>query len=217
MLLDYATSKAPAYLEREGFKLRDSWYQIDFIREYVSPIDSPFFKACRADSHDSVAIPVNVRLLVNLFCLDVKTTSSEDGAHSASKLYKMLLEIRIWSDAPGPDHASKWYKRCKAEEHSGPLTDSTKESISQPDSQSWGDSIKSVFGFGATKTGQKPTLLRDVGAIVARDALEKAKTPGEAARLMWMLAVTDVGSPITAVGPRFRAKLSLANTVRLGR
>ena len=75
----------------------------------------------------------------------------------------------------------------------------------------------SVFGFGATKTGQKPTLLRDVGAILARDVLEKARTPEEAARLMWMLAVIGVGSPVTAVNLRFRTKSSFTNTVHLGR
>ena len=144
----------------------------------------------------------------------MKTTSNKDGAHSASELYKMLLEVRAWLDAPDPDHAIKWYKRRKAEEHSGPLTEFTKGSITKLDSQSW---IKSVLGFGATKTGQKPTLLRDVGAILARDALEKAETPEEAARLMWMLAVTGVGSPVTAVSPRFRTKPRLADTVHLDR
>ena len=217
ILLDYATSKATAYLERDGFELRNSWYQIDFIREYVSPVNWPFVEDCRAEPHDSVAIPVNVHLLADLFCLDVKTTSNEDGAHSASELYKMLLEVRAWLDAPDPDHASKWYKRRKAEEHSGPLTESTKAYITQLDSQTWGDSIKSVFGFGATKAVQNPTLLRDVGAILARDALKKAKKPEEAARLMWMLAVTGVGSPVTAVSPRFRTKPRLADTVHLDR
>ena len=114
MVLDYPTSKATAYLERHGFKLRGSWYQIEFIREYVSAIDSPSVEACRADSHNSVAIPVNIRLLADLFCLNVKTTSKGDRAHPASELYKMLLEVRAWSDASDPNHASKWQKHRKS-------------------------------------------------------------------------------------------------------
>lgn len=85
----------------------------------------------------SVAIPANVRFLADLCCLNVRTTSNKDGAHSASELYKMLLEVRAWLDAPDPDHAAKWYKRRKAEEHTNILTESTTESMAQPDPKTW--------------------------------------------------------------------------------
>lgn len=111
----------------------------------------------------------------------------------------MLLEVRAWLDAPDPDHATKWYKRRKAEEHSKPLTESTSAAFDQLNPASWGESLKSMFGFGAKKTPQQPTLLRELGGILANDALKESKSPEEAAHLMWMLAVTGVGALVTAI------------------
>ncbi|KAI4241616.1 MAG: hypothetical protein L6R40_004448 [Gallowayella cf. fulva] len=146
----------------------------------------------------SVAIPANVRFLADLCCLNVRTTSNKDGAHSASELYKMLLEVRAWLDAPDPDHAAKWYKRRKAEEHTNILTESTTESMAQPDPKTW-TSVFSIFGYGAQKPNQGPTVLRDVGAIIAKDVCKAVPDPKDAAHLLWMLAVSGVGAPVTAV------------------
>ncbi|KAL8651032.1 MAG: hypothetical protein Q9210_003484 [Variospora velana] len=179
MFLDYVTHKAAAYLHRDSFELGKSWYQVDFIRD--------------------VAIPVNVRFLADLFCLNIQTTHNKNGVHSASELYKMLLEVRAWLDAPDPDHAAKWYKRRKAEEHTGPLTESTMASMAQLDPKTWTTSLVSLFGFGAEKPGQKPELLRDVGALIAKDICKQVENPKEAAHLLWLLAVSGVGSPVTAI------------------
>ncbi|KAL8970101.1 MAG: hypothetical protein Q9197_003992 [Variospora fuerteventurae] len=179
MFLDYVTHKAAAYLHRDSFELGKSWYQVDFIRD--------------------VAIPVNVRFLADLFCLNIRTTHTKNGVHSASELYKMLLEVRAWLDAPDPDHAAKWYKRRKAEEHTGPLTESTMASMAQLNPKTWTTSLVSLFGFGTQKPGQKPALLRDVGALIAKDISKKVENPKEAAHLLWLLAVSGVGSPVTAI------------------
>ncbi|KAL8901933.1 MAG: hypothetical protein Q9207_004956, partial [Kuettlingeria erythrocarpa] len=179
MFMDYMTHKAVAYVERDSFKLGESWYQVDFVRD--------------------VAIPVNARFLADLFCLNVRTTSNTEGVHSASELYKMLLEVRAWLDAPDPDHAAKWYKRRKAEEHTGPLTESTMVSMAQLDPKTWSSSLMSMFGFGTQPADQKPTLLRDLGALIAKDILKTVKDPNEAAHLLWMLAVSGVGTPVTAI------------------
>ncbi|KAL9020872.1 MAG: hypothetical protein Q9185_001943 [Variospora sp. 1 TL-2023] len=171
MFLDYVTHKAAAYLQRDSFELD---------------------KSC-------VAIPVNVRFLADLFCLNIRTTHTKNGVHSASELYKMLLEVRAWLDAPDADHAAKWYKRRKAEEHTGPLTESTMASMAQLNPKTWTTSLVSLFGFGAQKPGQKPALLRDVGALIAKDICKKVENPKEAAHLLWLLAVSGVGSPVTAI------------------
>ncbi|KAL8921768.1 MAG: hypothetical protein Q9208_005525 [Pyrenodesmia sp. 3 TL-2023] len=179
IFLDYLTHKAVAYLGRDSFELGKSWYQVDFVRD--------------------VAIPVNVRFLADLFCLNVRTTTNTEGAHAASELYKMLLEVRAWLDAPDPDHAAKWYKRRKAEEHTGPLTESTMASMAQLDSRTWSSSLMLMFGFGKQQSDQKPALLRDVGALMAKDILKTVTDPKDAAHLLWMLAVSGVGTPVTAI------------------
>lgn len=169
------------------------------LRPGVSCPNIPSFPSrdCAKQS-PSVAIPVNSRFLADLFCLNIKTTHNEDGVHSASELYKMLLEIRAWLYEPDPDHSAKWYKRRKAEEHSKILTESTSAAFDRLNSASWGESLKSMFGFAAKKPTQQPTLLRELGGLLANDAL-KSKNPDEAAHLMWMLAATGVGSPVTAI------------------
>ncbi|KAL8756458.1 MAG: hypothetical protein Q9184_004502, partial [Pyrenodesmia sp. 2 TL-2023] len=111
----------------------------------------------------------------------------------------MLLEVRAWLDAPDPDHAAKWYKRRKAEEHTGPLTESTMASMAQLDPKTWSSSLMSMFDFGKQQPDQKPGLLRDVGALVATDILKTVKDSNQAAHLLWMLAVSGVGTPVTAI------------------
>lgn len=117
------------------------------------------------DNVTSVAIPVNVRFLADLFCLNIRTTQKKNGAHSASELYKMLLEVRAWLDAPDPDHAAKWYKRRKAEEHTGPLTESTMASMAQLDPKTWTTSLvvswssfMSAFGHCSYPVAQCSTI-----------------------------------------------------------
>ena len=63
-------------IQKEAFTLKEGLSQIDIIRD--------------------IAIPLNARLLSDLFYFDLKSEENPDGVLSATEFYTHLLNIRIW-------------------------------------------------------------------------------------------------------------------------
>ena len=145
----------------------------------------------------SVAIPLNARFLAELFCLNVKSRNSNpSGVHTPSELYKLLLEVRNWTETASPDIAAQWYKRRKAQESGLKLTEST--SVSVP--RAAGRAISSwLWGSTPNAEDAKPASVKEVGTDIVKSLRSGGRSETEVAQNMWMMAVSGVGSPVTAV------------------
>ena len=112
----------------------------------------------------------------------------------------MLIEIRNWVDYPNSDPTSMWYRRRKAQESAVELTRTTKMSIPKAAAEPW--SILSFFwGDQAKNDDQNLSTLRKLGASIAKSLQGLGRDEEETAQMAWMLAVSGVGTPVTAVSP----------------
>ena len=145
----------------------------------------------------SVAIPLNARFLAELFCLNVKSRNSKPhGVHTASEIYKILLDVHSWTDTANPDIASQWYKRRKAQESALKLTKST--SVSVPDAAGWAVSSW-LWRSGENEKDAEPANVKEVGTDIIKSLRAGGSSATDVAQIMWMMAVSGVGSPVTAV------------------
>ena len=127
-----------------------------------------------------------------------KGNSNKWGAHTSSELYKMLIEVRNWIDYPNSDPTSKWYRRRKAQESAAELTRTTKISIPKAAAEPW--AILSYFWGNQAKTqDENLSTLRKLGASIAKSLQELGRGEEDSAQMAWMLAVSGVGTPVTAV------------------
>lgn len=142
---------------------------------------------------------MNARFLAELFSLNVKTSSNKSAAHTSADLYKLLIEVRNWVDYPNSDPTALWYRRRKAQESAVELTKTTKASIAQVAPTYW--SLASVFNWSTAVTdeNQKPGVLRDLGLKITKSLQTNGHDQETVAQMTWMLAVSGVGRPVTAV------------------
>ncbi|MCJ1452325.1 hypothetical protein MMC28_002667 [Mycoblastus sanguinarius] len=172
----------------------DRFYTIDYTTATLTN-----WGLCEAASdYNTVAIPLNARFLADLFCLNIKSSNNESGVHSASELYKFLLDIRSWTDTPNPDPAALWYTRRKAQERSVALTNSTSASVAKVVQKPWAIASWLPWGTTAKADYEEPQTVRDLGASIAKTVQADGGSEKDVAQIMWMLAVSGVGAPVTA-------------------
>ena len=147
----------------------------------------------------SVAIPLNARFLAELFSLNVKTSAKKSAAHTSAELYKLLIEVRNWVDYPNSDPAALWYRRRQAQESAVELTKTTKASISEGAPNYWALSSWLNWGTPTPDENQEPSALRDLGVMIAKSLQADGRSDEDVAQMAWMLAVSGVGTPVTAV------------------
>ena len=155
----------------------------------------------RADNTYSVAIPLNARLLADLFYLDLNTTENPHGTLDTPKFYKALLDIRIWG-VNNNDPGISWNRRRWASEAAQAITDSTRELVRSvaADKASFG-----LFGivtslFTATRrTAVKEGSLRWCGKQIVEKLLAAGKSVEDVADILWLTAFGGIGVPVTYV------------------
>ena len=160
---------------------------------------------------------MNARFLAELFNLNVKTSTNKSAAHTSAELYKLLIEVRNWVDYPNSDPTALWYRRRKAQESAVELTQTTKASIAQVAPAYW--SLASVFNWGTATTDEsrKPGVLKDLGLKIAKSLQTDGHDQEIVAQMAWMLAVSGVGRPVTAVStPAIKCRHQNANTSHEG-
>lgn len=112
----------------------------------------------------------------------------------------MLIEVRNWVDYPNSDPTSMWYRRRKAQESAAELTRTTKMSIPKAAAEPW--AILSFFwGDQAKIEDQNLSTLRKLAASIAKSLQGLGQGEEDTAQMAWMLAVSGVGTPVTAVSP----------------
>ena len=128
----------------------------------------------------------------------MKTSTNQSATHTSTELYKLLIEVRNWIDYPNSDPAALWYRRRKAQESAVELTKTTKSSIFKAPTY-W--AFSSLFTWGTTTPDENkmPSTLKDLGVMIAKSLQAEGHNDEDVAQTAWMLAVSAVGTPVTAV------------------
>ena len=98
-------------IDKAGFKMAQDLYAIDILRD--------------------VAIPLNARLLADLFYFDLRTDDENPkGSLSYADVYKHLLNIRVWG-ANNNDPGQAWNRRRWAQESAKVIINTTKPLVQE--------------------------------------------------------------------------------------
>lgn len=151
-------------------------------------------------TYSSVAIPLNARILADIFLLDLQTKENPDGSLNTSTLYKHLVNVRIWG-FNNNDVGLAWRRRMWAREGALALTQSTMTTVEGITRDAYSSTLLGFF-FGRRST--RPSWaqagsLRHYGAQVVRKLLEAGKTPAQVADICWLTALAGVGVPVGVV------------------
>ncbi|KAJ6007231.1 hypothetical protein N7522_005582 [Penicillium canescens] len=185
-------------LDGETLRLATDLNQVDIIRD--------------------IAIPLNTRIMADLFCLDLKTDENKEGSLNTSELYKHLMSVRTFG-FNNFDPALALRRRNEAREGSKVLTETTLKVISHGSGQIGGDheiipkvtgairgaatritSKIPIIGGLVSNLGKKTQAdtgsLRWYGQNVVKELIAAGKSPEEATDICWLTAVAGVGAPI---------------------
>jgi hypothetical protein len=144
----------------------------------------------------SIAIPVNARLLGDLFYLDLKGTQHPHGTLTAKELYRHLLNVRVWG-FNNNDPGLAFLRRIWAQEGATVLTKTTKSNVR--DVVAGGLCIRAKRIYERYKNHIKPGSLRWYGQHVVRQLHASGLSTKEVAEIMWLTAVAGVGVPVSLV------------------
>lgn len=167
-------------IKKETFTLRKGLNQIDFIRD--------------------VAIPLNARLLADMFYFDLKSDENPEGALGTAELYQHLLNIRIWG-VNNNDPAQAWNRRRRAQEAAKVMTDTTRKLVEEVvRARGLGLGISSALaGTFSRKASLKKDSLRSCGYKLVEEFLAQGSSAERVTDNLWLLAFGGSGVPVTAV------------------
>lgn len=179
IMADFIATQGKALLEQELFKMKDGLYQVDLLRD--------------------IAIPLNARLIADIFYFDLKTPENPKGSLCEADLYKHLSNIRTWG-ANNNDPALAWNRRRWARESADIVIKSSKELIN--------DAVhgppRSLLSFfasslmarkGSVKTGS----LRSCGLKIVETLLEGyGGSIDKTVDALWLNAFGAIAVPVTA-------------------
>ncbi|KAL2006622.1 hypothetical protein VTN00DRAFT_9290 [Thermoascus crustaceus] len=188
LLSETAMSVGRELLKTETLSLKKDLHQVDIIRD--------------------VAIPLNTRLLADLFSMDLKTPENPNGSLNTATLYKYLMDVRVWGFSNN-DPALAWKRRMAAREGAEALTETTLKLIKATPRETAAKGITSgikglaskvpVVG-GLFKGGSNSSTtgsLRWYGYNVVRELIAAGKSPEETAEICWATALGGVGASIS--------------------
>jgi hypothetical protein len=148
----------------------------------------------------SVAIPVNTRILADLFALDLLTQENPRGSLNTADLYTHLLNVRIWT-FNNNDPAMAWRRRAWAAESTKVLTQTTKQTIQGIYRDVRTETLLGFFFSprSARPDWSKKDSLRHYGRDVVKGLLASGKTVDEVVDISWMTALAGVGVCVSVV------------------
>lgn len=144
-------------------------------------------------THSSVAIPLNARIMADLFCLDMKTPENESGSMNAATVYKHLMNVRTWG-FNNNDPGLMLQRRKWASESAEALVKSTLKVVNEQ-----AQPQKTYILGSLTGNKQSVSTLRWYGNNVAKQMMEMDMTAAETAEVCWLTAVGGVGAPVGLV------------------
>ncbi|RFU32277.1 hypothetical protein B7463_g4075, partial [Scytalidium lignicola] len=166
-------------IKKETFTLKKGLDQIDLIRD--------------------VAIPLNTRLLADLFYFDLRSDENPTGTLSTAELYRHLLNIRIWG-ANNNDPAQAWNRRRRAQEGAKVLIDSTRKLVDEVVlGRGLGLGIASAISSKLSRRASiKKDSLRSCGYRLVEELLAQGISAEQVTDNLWLAAFGGVGVVVTA-------------------
>ncbi|KAF2199499.1 heme peroxidase [Delitschia confertaspora ATCC 74209] len=175
LLSESVTDMAKKYLAAEEFEVGASGKQIDILRD--------------------VAIPVNAKILADIFALDLKTNDNPYGSLKIADLYRHLINVRIWG-FNNNDPAMAWRRRAWATEGAEVLTKSCKEVVDSIELETK-TGLAWLFSRRPTRPNRaKQGSLTSYGRQFVKELLAAGKTNAEVADICWLTALAGVGVPV---------------------
>ncbi|KAK7422650.1 hypothetical protein QQX98_001438 [Neonectria punicea] len=166
-------------IKKETFKLKEGLNQIDLIRD--------------------VAIPLNARLLADMFYFDLNSDENPQGTLGTAALYRSLLDIRIWG-VNNNDPAQAWNRRRRAQEGAKLIIDSTRKLV---DEVSFGRGLgfgvmSAVSNVMSRKAYLKKNSLRSCGVKLVEEMLAQGASAEHVVDDLWLTAFGGIGVPVTS-------------------
>ncbi|KAI3317044.1 heme peroxidase [Xylariaceae sp. AK1471] len=166
-------------IAKETFTFKEGLNQIDLIRD--------------------VAIPLNARLLADLFYFDMKSDENPDGVLGAAELYKHLLNIRIWG-VNNNDPAQSWTRRRRAQEGAKVMIDTTRKLV---------DEVVRGRGLGlgvvtalSDRLSRRAYIgkdsLRQCGYKLVDELVSQGNSAERVVDNLWLTAFGGIGVPVTS-------------------
>ncbi|KAB8342814.1 hypothetical protein FH972_022412 [Carpinus fangiana] len=176
----FIAEKGAELLKKEEFKMKEDLFHIDIIRD--------------------VAIPLNARLLADLFYMDMASDENPRGSLSASEFYKNLLAIRVWG-VNNNDPAMALNRRRWAQESAKIITDTTRTLVNEV--AGFGrtgimSSLASLFQAPARTNNLKSSSLRSCGRKLVEGFLAEGISPEQTADYLWLTSFGGIGVPVAA-------------------
>ncbi|KAG9253116.1 linoleate diol synthase, partial [Emericellopsis atlantica] len=165
-------------IDQETFQLKEGLNQIDLIRD--------------------VAIPLNARLLADLFYLDMRSDENPTGSLSSTELYRHLINLRIWC-INNDDPAQAWNRRRRAQEGAKVMTKSTRQLVDEVVlNRGYGFGITNALSHVASRRAYlKKGSLRSCGYQLAEQLLAQGSSSERATDELYLSAFAGVGVPVT--------------------
>lgn len=166
-------------IEKETFTLKEGLDQIDLIRD--------------------VAIPLNTRLLADLFYFDLRSDENPGGTLSTAELYRHLLNIRTWG-VNNNDPGQAWNRRRRAQEGAKAVIDSTRKLVDEVVlGRGLGLGIASAMSSKLSRKAYiKKDSLRSCGYKLVEELLAQGNSAEQAVDNLWLTAFGGVGVPVTS-------------------
>ncbi|GLA37646.1 hypothetical protein AnigIFM63309_004597 [Aspergillus niger] len=158
-------------LELNTLQLSKDLNQIDIIRD--------------------VAIPLNARIMADLFCLDMKSPENESGSMNAATVYKHLMNVRTWG-FNNTDPGLMLQRRKWASESAEALVKTTLKVVNEQAQPQKTHLLGKLTGYQQSEV----STLRWYGNNVAKQMMEMDMTAAETAEVCWLTAVGGVGAPV---------------------
>ncbi|KAL7952081.1 heme peroxidase [Trichoderma barbatum] len=162
-------------IQKESFTLDKGLDQIDLIRD--------------------VAIPLNARLLADLFFFDLKSDDNPTGTLTTAELYRHLLNIRLWG-VNNNDPGQAWNRRRRAQESAKVIIETTRKLVDEVKSRH----CAGYFSYrkAGSWTAPKPGTLRSCGLKIVEKLLDQGISSEQVVDNIFLTAFGGVGVPVTA-------------------
>ncbi len=150
----------------------------------------------------SLAIPVNARVLADIFSLDLNGEENPKGVHNEAEIYRYLLDIRVWGFVNN-DPALAWNRRRWATEAATILSESTQKVVSRIQAERLPkgifDKLQSILPWQNDGAKTKQGSMRWYGSYVVSEFLSAGKSVKDVSDILWLTAVGGVGVVVSLV------------------
>ena len=170
------------WIRKEGFKMAEGLYEIDILRDVV--------------------IPLNARLLADLFYFDLRTDDENpNGSLSYADVYKHLLNIRVWG-ANNNDPGQAWNRRRWAQQSAKTIIETTRpliEEVANEKNPGGLFTFLSSFVSSTHSSKIKAGSLRSLGRKLVQGYLANGTSVEQTIDNLWLNGFGAVGTLVTMV------------------